>query len=1358
MKYKFRTWYKLVLFFLFNILFYRGISNSTYQIQHYNSEDGLLSNRTVRVIEDARGYYWFGTLNGIQRFDGYEFKEFSIESARKKIPDDFEVHALFLTRDSVLLVGTSLGLLEFNEFEQTFVYIPFPDEHDEYRVTDIVRINDSTFFLNSHSPKGVFVYKRNHKIVEHAQSAHDSLMKSPNVRLVLKGSDSIYFFHIGYDLYQYNISDDNFTKCNLGEIAPNSYFHYGLTDKNDVFWILSATGVYYLPPGGSAKRLTEIDNLCPLHKQIGASIIPASDTSLYIGINWWGVVEVSINTKEVVSVIRKTETTMPELSSNQIYSLYKASDNSVWWCSDGAYRITQDTSSVSFLKSGTVPETENYAVLDILEDSRGRIWVGTDGGGLHRYIVDKHKTVPVHSLETMNIPSAKVIMTLHEDSLTNELWFGTYGDGVFRYNFSTKKSTQYVYSQYNTNGIMSNRIWDIESDNAGNILISSLCKSVSVFNPRKKSWKTLSVENGVLRDNCVTAFVKDSFGTVWFAYTEAGFDVYDEKNYAMKHHVFPTDDRVLNMFFDENRIFLACMYGMKIYDTITRTFISHPVQKTFEKVKIYDINKDSYSRYWIASEKGLYYFRDVDSIPTLSEHDVNFKNNVARRIIETRGGYLLVGGINGLLSVPVKHAENRNRADFSIHITDMTLFGKTISVTKVHDDKLVIDDLTGITLPYNKNYISLFFSTLNLSLVQDVVYTVKVDNFYSEWQQLDDGENAIDLPNLQPGTYTVHIRASLRGNKDVYAMRTFTLEITPPFWKTIWFIILVIVLISLIIIHRIWTITQKNKLLSQLVDERTQDLQQAHKKLELQFDATKESNVVIEMKNKELTETLNIKDKILGIIGHDFKNSLHTLINSIRKLQKNNLTYSPEKRANVLEKINTLTKNVSHQMVEILDWARSQMNVIDYNPIEINIESIVSDVVQLLQFTAQSKGISIRIQSDYSHNAYIDARMINTVFRNIISNAIKFSPEGSVISIAIQEHDNSIEVLCIDKGIGMKQEDAETVFTSFRSENIQKGTYNEQGTGLGLQIAYAFMKKNKGDIQINSELHEGTIVSVSLPKAQTIAVKKRFISDYDNNILSSEDEPTYELSVLLVEDNTELLDMMEEYLENQYIIYKATSGNDGFALAQETIPDIIISDVNIPGMHGLDMCTRIRKQHLTSHIPFIIITADKAEDIELQSYDLGAVDFIEKPFNISVLRKKVIAILTNRKQYKQKILSELSQSSYVLPESFDDEIINNIISYIKENYADTEFDIDHMTEEVGLSRSQLWRKMKAVLGKTPSELLKDVRLAMAVKMLKSGKYRISEIAFYVGFTDQRYFSRVFQKEFGKTPTEYKNNA
>ncbi|MFW5852375.1 MAG: two-component regulator propeller domain-containing protein, partial [Bacteroidota bacterium] len=702
MKQVVRIWYSLLLCVVCTVLCGSGMANAKYAIQHYNSEDGLKSNRTVRVIEDARGYYWFGTLKGIQRFDGYEFKEFPVECSRKKIPDDFEVHTLFLTHDSVLLVGTSHGLLEFNEFDQTFVYIPFPDEQDEYRVTDIVRISDSTFFLNSHSQKGVFVYKRKHKIVEHAQSVHDSLMKSPNVRLVLEGPDSTYFFHIGYDVYQYNSAEDSFTMCNLGEIPPNSYLHYGLTDKHGVFWILSATGVYYLPPGGTAKRLTEIDNLCPLHKQIGSSIIPASDTSLYIGLNWWGVVEVSINTKKVVSVIRKTETTMPELSSNQIYSLYKSSDNSVWWCSNGAYRITPDTSSVSFLKAGAVPEIENYAVLDILEDSRGRIWVGTDGGGLHRYFVEEHKTVPVRSLETLNMPSAKVIMTVHEDSLTNELWFGTYGDGVFRYNFNTNQTIQYVYSQRNTNGIMSNRIWDIESDNAGNILISSLCKSVSVYNPRKKNWKTLSAENGVLRDNCVTAFVKDSFGTVWFAYTEAGIDAYDDKKYAMKQYVSPTDDRVLNMFFDENRIFLACMSGMKIYDTIARTFISHPIQKFFEKVKIYDIYKDSYLRYWIASEKGLYYFRNNDSTPTLSEHDVHFKNNVARRIIETRGGNLLIGGINGLLSVPVNHAENQKRADFSIHITDITLFGKTMSVSNEQDERLVIDDLNSISLPYTK--------------------------------------------------------------------------------------------------------------------------------------------------------------------------------------------------------------------------------------------------------------------------------------------------------------------------------------------------------------------------------------------------------------------------------------------------------------------------------------------------------------------------------------------------------------------------------------------------------------------------------------------------------------------------------
>lgn len=1327
-------------------------ANDSYTIKHFNTAKGLKSNRTVRVIRDNRGYYWFGTIKGIQRFDGYEFKEFTIESTTIEIPKDFEVHKLYITKDSILLIGTSIGLLEFDELNNVFHFISFPEENNHYRVTDICAIDDSTYFLNSHSPKGVFVYKQKKKIIEHAHSSNDSLMNSPKVRLVLKGQGSIYYFHISYDLYKYDLTLDKFEKCDLGEISSNSYFNYGMTDMNNVLWILSGSGLYYMEPGKAFKRVTNIDEFCPLNRQVGSGIIRASDTSLYVAFDWWGIIEVATISKKVIRVIRKTENDFDELSSNQIYSTYLSPDGSLWWCNDGAYMITKDKSECRFLKNGKLPETSNYSVLDILEDSKGSIWIGTDGGGLHSYSIQDNKTTPVAQLSERQFPKSKVITSLYEDKENGELWIGTYGDGVFRYNAGKDDLTHYISSQ-NDNGIKNDKIWDVTGDNLGNILISSLCTSVSLFNKKQNSWKHLTAENGILRDNCVTTFEKDDSGLIWFGYTEAGIDAFDQENLKMSNTVKKTKDRIFSICSDGDRLWLGCMNGLSVFSKSRNSFIEHPVRRIFENIRIYDIFKDSQKRFWIASESGLYYFHETDSLPSISFLDKYFEDNIAKCITETSDGYLLIGGINGLLSIPVNQACNRETADFKIHLTDFKIFNNSYSILNNEGFATIPDNLDFIELPYNKNYISLSFSIMDISLIEDISYEVMVPDFYSKWEKIENGKNKIDLPNLQPGTYRINIKAKLKGAEDAYKIRVFTIKITPPWWKTIWFRLFISMIVTMAIITVFRQIKNKNKILTKQVEAQTLNLKIANKKLEELYESEKESNMVIEMKNDELTKTIETKDKLLAVIGHDFRNPLNAL-SGISTLLKNNVAlYPKEKISDFAEQIHSLSNSISEQMITLLDWAKGQMNTIHYKPVDINLESLINDVIQLSKVYANQKDISLTFKADYIHNAFVDARMVSTVFRNLLSNAIKFSFKGSSILIMIQENDETIEVSFADSGIGMDEDKSKNIFDSFNSDYISYGTDNEQGSGLGLQICKSFIDKNNGKISVKSEQGTGSLFTVALPKSDSIALKKNKseVSQIQNSEINGKQT---HLSILLIEDNKEILNLLENTFGSRYEIISACDGNAGFQLAQNMIPDIIISDINMPKMNGLEMCRKIRQNMITQHIPIILITAENTENAELQSYELGATDFLRKPFDLNILQKKVDAFLVNRDNYKRKIEAELANGTYNLPLSVEDEIINKILTIVKDNFTDSAFDINEIADTIGLSRTQLWRKMKSSLGKTPSELIRELRLNKAAEMLKSGKYRISEIAYHVGFSDQRYFSRAFLKEFGTSPSEY----
>lgn len=1343
----------IFLFILSGFIVIPGTAHNSFNVTHYSTADGLKSNRTVRVIQDKRGFYWFGTIKGIQRFDGYEFKEFKVSDQNHEMNQNFEVHKLFLTVDSTLLIGTSLGLLEFNEGKNEFQWIPFPAENNEYRVTDICAINDSTYFLNSHTPKGVFIYRKGQKMVEHATSRQQSLMKNPKVRLVLKGPEDTFFFHISYDLYQYDSRKDTFFICSKGELPEKEYFHYGMTDAEGTFWLISEKGLYYMNANREMIRVKDIDRFCSLSQQVGSSVIAASDTSIYVAFDWWGVVEISTQTKKVISVLRKTATTLTELNSNQNYSLYRSDDDILWWCSDGAYMITKDHSDKKFIHSGASAETQNFSVLEIMEDSKGTVWVGTDGGGLHTYSIVDNKNTPVTSDFNRNLPDSKVIVSLFEDRIDHELWVGTYEDGMFRYRHESNELTHFQYHPGNSDGIQNNRIWDINRDNYGNMLVSSYCSSVDIYNKEDNTWKHLSVENGQLRGNCVTRIEKDAQGVCWFGYTDEGFDVYDDKKQRMTNRVSPTKDRVMTMLLEKDTLWLGCMKGLKIYSQTTKQYYSHPISKTFKDTRIYDLFKDSENRIWVVAENGLYYFLKNDTVPHLSVLNAHFENNIAKCITESHHGYLLIGGINGLLSIPTPVARNVKYDHFNIHITDFRLFGKSYNVTNSSGKPLVTDDLQHITLPYDKNYLGISFSTMDLPNINKVGYSVRVGNYYPQWVEVEAGSNKLDLPNLNPGNYKVEIKAWVKDNPGLFKTRTFTIEITPPFWQTWWFRIGVVVLLIAVVLWRLSQIKNQNKLLSRLVKQRTSELVIVNAKLEKLYEKEKERKIVIEIKNAELTKTLETKDKLLVVIGHDFKDPVGALTANSHLLSKNIDTYSSEEIQKLANRIHSISNSLSHQLITLLDWARGEMNMVDYKPIDINLESIVVDAVQLLKHVAQEKSIIITLESDYEFNAYVDAHMVSTVVRNLLSNAIKFTSKGGNIFIELKEKNNELVVSFTDSGRGMEPEKAKRLFGEFNPELISFGTANERGSGLGLQICKSFVKINGGKIEVSSELEKGSVFTVFLPKAESVARKHEYEEITDGGSLQlAEDSANF--TVLIIEDNPDILHFLEESLKNNYQIITATNGVAGFQLVQEVLPDIVISDIQLPQMNGLELCEKIRYEKLTKHIPVILITAQQSEDLEKKGYELGAIDFLFKPFDVTLLQQKVATILQTRNNFRKKIEKELAEGNYNLPTSFDDEEMNKILSVVKENFTDPDFDIHYLAEQVSLSRTQLWRKLKSVLNKTPSELIRDMRLNKAVEMLKSGKYRISEITYHVGFSDQRYFSRVFQKEFGITPSEF----
>ena len=538
---------------------------------------------------------------------------------------------------------------------------------------------------------------------------------------------------------------------------------------------------------------------------------------------------------------------------------------------------------------------------------------------------------------------------------------------------------------------------------------------------------------------------------------------------------------------------------------------------------------------------------------------------------------------------------------------------------------------------------------------------------------------------------------------------------------------------------------EQKKKLEHIVAERTQHLQSANQSLQ-------ENQFVIEIKNAQLIEALSLKEKLITVIAHDFKNPLTTL-QGYASLLQNEQTVSKIKKytKGILLSIQTLTE----QMGSVLTWAQSHIKEVQYKPIEVNLELLIDDAISLIQHSAEQKNISIFTDYNFTSHAYIDPRMIHTVFRNILSNAVKFSHRNGIIKINVHEYETEINVSFIDSGLGMNAQTLQSIFCEQNDTETNKTT--EKSSGLGLQICKAFIEKNQGKISVESSPNKGSIFSISLPKGKEKAIIRKQQNTHEHTDVKPTKHATKDTkqTILIVDNSEETRELLKESLYGFFSVIETHDGQIGLQHAQKLLPDAIICDTHLPSLEGFELCTILKSNTLTNHIPIIMTSAETKYDIQTECYACGADSFIQKPYDPYIVKHNIVAILENRKNYETFVRShKLSSNSFTMPESIEDKVIRTIIEMVHKNFNRADFDINSIAEQQGLSRVQLWRKFKHTTGKNLSDYIRDLRMHKAAEMLSTKKYRISEIAYEVGFSDPKYFTKCFIKEFGLTPRAY----
>jgi signal transduction histidine kinase/ligand-binding sensor domain-containing protein/AraC-like DNA-binding protein len=1316
------------------------MANAQIQFKHFDTKDGLPNNSSQAILRDSYGFLWVGTTDGLCKYDGTRFQNYSvIDSSNGTIV--VPIYKLFEDSKKQLWIGTNRGLSCYDRKHDSFILVL-----KNVCVTDIDESRDGILWVSTFS--GIFkVQQRNRKILK-----------------------------------SYNLSNK----------IPSNIISQSEIDSKGILWVgTQSDGLFTLNPKTEIiKRFThDSKNVNSISSNRIKTFSFDKNGKLWIGTNDAGLCVLDTSNKQFrLYNINKME--VQKTASNIIESILIDSKNDVWFSHNGCLtkynRKTDD-----FVKYPAEKYNDrflnSYNLCFITEDYNGNFWFGTFGTGIYCWnkqnnnfkifncIPEKNDGLKNNGVNSFVEYNGKIIIgtyeglqyfnpktntfsnfenkTLNSESVisiakyNNELWCTTWGQGLFRLQLQTNTLTHFIHENDNPNSISTNAIRTTAKIDTL-IWIATWGDGIEAFDKNYKmviSHDYLTDKSKVFsKPNWVSKIIKDSKNRIWIT-TMSGVYVKDGKTFRAFHYdsknPHSISEDIVNSVFEDSKhqIWLITGRGLVKYIEKTDDFERFGKQKNLP-TSPRAILEDSNQTLWISSTDAIYSFNEKTGIVRKynSRNELikdEFNSNSA---LKTSDGTMYFGGKSGFISFKPELVKS------SFEVPKIVF--RHLYVDNVIQNSLDVTD--SVSLQYSNSVITIYIADLQDIISNFALFEYSFDG-KKTWKTIDESRK-ITFSNKQPGSYVLNIKASYNNGK--YSEKSLVIIVIPPWWKTWWFkiglVLLLMIIITTIIWNRFRLIKQKNLELEGKVLERTEELITAN-------DRLNENQIVIEMKNLELNEILHAKDELIKIVSHDFKNPLSGIIGMAGLLKNETTGNKSEKIKLFAESILTSATTLVTQMTSVLDWAQSLTNEHESNPIEINLEVLLDDAISLVGENAIQKNISITKQTEFSLNAFIDPRMISTVFRNLLSNAIKFTHTGGSIHIMIQEFENGIDIVFIDTGVGIKQDILKTIFNPNVTIKSSFGTANEKGTGIGLKMCKTFIDKNSGHIRVMSEEGKGSTFTITLPKGQNLATIK---SQTNITLLQTslfQPNTNEKITVLVIDDSIEIREIVHSVFEGNYTVLKAEDGNEGLYIAQNMLPDIIISDINLPGKNGIEICKILKSNDITCHIPILLITSQQGNDIEVESFESGANDFIEKPFNPYSLKQKVLALLEYRGHIREEIRKSIESNQLVnLPLDYENKIIRKVIDLINNNLSDPEIDTETVVKNVGVSRAQLWRIFKKTTGKSLGDYIREIRMKKAAEMLKTGKYRVSEVAMEVGFYDAKYFTKSFLKEFGMSPSQY----
>lgn len=1316
--------------------YFRGIS----------VDNGLSQSTVFSILQDTLGFMWMATQDGLNRYDGETFTVYRPSKGDKSSLQSNYIRSIYLDHKGLLWVGGNQGLSRYDYTSNSFQNYKLPRKPGEWYISSIIEDADKRVWASSSVGELFCLEKTSGQFRQFNFDASAYGVKSVTRLAMLK---QVLLVGTDVGLFKMNLTSKTLTALNLGVSKPRI---------NELF----------------------IDGQL-----------------LWVGTEGNGLIKYAINTG-LSENYRHISGSNASLADNDVRGISKDAQGNLWLGTFKGLSILngKENTFENYYHQVSIPYTINQnSVRCVYRDKQNGIWLGTFYGGINYYHHNDIKFNLLNQNTGALSLNDQVVNVIKQDS-KGDFWIGTNDKGLNYWNRSAGTIKYYTYKESGQGALSANNIKSIAFDPSGKLLVGTHNAGLNYLDPisgMSKVYRHKADDPKSIAGDMVYALLRDHQQRIWVG-TRTGLDKFDIASESFTHiyidkagkrltsdevtylledakkriwigttngiNIYYPDSELFDAFSGDllsndvvsciaedhkNRIWVGTRDGLNLFDENTRSFVTFNMRKDFLKGTIYGIQADAEGYLWISTNKGLVKFNpDTRKLQVFDNKD-GLQNNQFNlyAFCKAADGMMLFGGINGISYFYPKDLK-QEPLKLKVTFTGLEVFNKAVVPSDGYEilDQH-IDQARKLTFKHDFKQFTIFFNAFNYISPNKTKYRYKLEGFDNNWQITDHMSKA-SYTNLRPGKYVFHVKA-VGPQGESSAIRSLNIVLLPPWWNSTWFYFLMSMLGA-----------AGGYFIYRVVSERVRTLHQ----------------LKLERMEREKVESINqMKMDFFTNVSHEFRTPLTLILAPLEEIMSKPVTDKYLRKQHDLMLLNA--KRLYHLVDQLFEFKKAELGTKKLQVSRADMVSFIHEGYSSFISLSEKHKIKYTFRSTEARlSFYFDKDAVEKVLFNLLSNAFKYTPEGGSIIVEFARKNNDAVIKVSDTGIGIDVQHQELIFDRFYQVNGQEMNL---GSGVGLAFTKRLVELHHGTITVESALEEGSVFTVVIPladeqyDADEHTEHPRYELSIENDStdeLIADDEPGSEQiliegqqkeKLLVVDDNIEIVDYLKSYFSNIYQVRVAYDGKEALALleGEDGLVDLIICDVMMPEMDGIHFCKRIKQNIQTCHIPVILLTAKNETNHQIKGLEVGADDYVTKPFSITLLEAKLQNISRSRKRLKEYY----SSSKDIIPENIafntlDEDFLRTAIAIIELHITESDFSVDKFSREIGMSRSNLYLKLKAITGESATDFIKRIRFKKAVEFMESRQYTIAQVAYMSGFNSPSYFSTAFKQYYDCMPTEY----